>query len=369
MTKLFDILNQAISNDATDIQFLAGSVPIIRVNNKLLALEESTALSIEETDIFLEELLDEIDKSENKLQKKELLLNEFASNKNINFSLYIEGIANLQINAHLQNQTIAIHIKLNKTEPKMFSNLPNILYESAEIIDGLILITGPRKHGKSTTLASLITLINKTQNKSILTIENPIEYLYSNINSYIQQVEIGIDVSSAASAINNSNKQDIDIIVINELKTKESIHAAINASLRGQLVIASIPTKNTVESFDYMLSKFSPEERPIIYRQLSRAVKVIIGQRLLNNLSGEQTLATEIMKNNFAISKLIAEGKIDEINRIIETSENDGMKLLSQDLITMVKSQTISFQTALQHCSDSKYYEKLAYELYNESNI
>ncbi|OGI01070.1 MAG: hypothetical protein A2X42_12375 [Candidatus Margulisbacteria bacterium GWF2_38_17] len=366
MVKIIDILSIARENNAYHIQLIAGYKPVFRINGENNELEGFETLTANDSEQYFRECLEIVSCSS---IKKDYIIQQFENHKNTNFSIEFKDVGRFRINVHIQKQTIALSIRvipLDIPSPEQL-NLPQLIYELCELEQGLIVVTGPSCHGKTTTIAAMINMINRNQNKHIITIEDPIEFVYENMSSYIQQRELGIDCNSISSALKNSLQQNPDIIFVGELNSPEVIEAAINASQAGHLVLSTICTNDVVQTIDHIISLFPSNEQSKIRQQLSGTLAAVICQRLVPSLALTRILTTEVLRTNYSVQSIIKSGQLQDLYKIIETSIQEGMHLFSQDLMSMVHKQMISFQTAIKYCNDKNYFEKIAHELLKDN--
>ena len=223
---------------------------------------------------------------------------------------------------------------------------------------GLILITGQTGSGKSTTLASIINKINATKQKHIITIEDPIEYIHKHKNSLINQKEVGVDTPSFGLAPKSCLRQDPDIILIGEMRDKETIKNVLTAVETGHLVFSTLHTNSASKSIDRIVDVFSENEKNEIRYQLSTVIEAIISQQLINKKDEKgRVVATEVMIANDAIRNLIRENKTYQIQNVIQTSSNIGMKSMDQDLLNLYDEGLISKESLLSNCNNLEYIE------------
>ncbi|MEF8847013.1 MAG: PilT/PilU family type 4a pilus ATPase, partial [Candidatus Paceibacterota bacterium] len=228
-------------------------------------------------------------------------------------------------------------------------NLPNILHEFTRHTQGFVLVTGPSSHGKSTTLAALIDEINHTRADHIITIEDPIEYVFEDDRSIIDQREVGQDALSFSKALRSSFRQDPDVIMVGEMRDPETISTAITAAETGHLVFATLHTNSASQTIHRIVDSFPPEQHNQVRAQLAGSLLGIISQRLVSRIKGGLIPACEILLSNPAVSNLIREDKIHEIPMVIETSGEEGMISMNRSLAKLVREKEISLEDALSH--------------------
>jgi len=228
-------------------------------------------------------------------------------------------------------------------------NLPSILHEFTKPSQGFVVVTGPSSHGKSTTLAALIDEINHNRACHIITIEDPIEYVFQDDRSIIDQREVYQDTLSFARALKSTFRQDPDVIMVGEMRDPETMATAITAAETGHLVLATLHTNSAAQTIHRIVDSFPPEQQQQIRAQLSGSLLGVISQRLIPRIKGGQIPAVEIMIATPAIANLIRENKIHEIPLVIETSAERGMISLNRSLAGLVKQREISLENALNY--------------------
>ncbi len=242
-------------------------------------------------------------------------------------------------------------------------NLPSVFYKFTKATQGFVLVTGPSSHGKSTTLAAMIEEINQTRTEHIITIEDPIEYIFVNNRSLIKQREVHIDTPSFSQALRSTFRQDPDVIMIGEMRDAETMVTAITAAETGHLVFATLHTNSASQTIHRIVDSFPPEQQDQIRVQLSSSLLGVVSQRLIPRIKGGLIPACEIMFSNSAVANLIRENKIHELLLIIETSAEEGMVSLNRALANLVKKKEISLEDALSYSSNSTELKMLVREL------
>jgi twitching motility protein PilT len=238
-------------------------------------------------------------------------------------------------------------------------SLPAILELFARKQQGFFLVVGPTGHGKSTTLTAIIELINQNRNAHILTIEDPVEYVYTQKKAIIDQREIGIDTDSFEKAMKSMFREDIDVVLIGEMRGKETMATAVSAAETGHLVFSTLHTNSASQTIDRIIDSFSAEEQRQIRNQLASSLIGIFSQRLIKSISGGRVPAFELLINNNAIGNLIREGRIAEIDSFIETGMDQGMISINRSLAELVKKGKITIEDAYAHSPRSQSLEKM----------
>ena len=328
---LLDILEKGQEKRASDIHLVNKEKVIYRINGKLMRDEENDEVS----EKFLMECIKEI------LTEKQREI--FKEIKEIDTAFEDVKKRRYRINLYNEKGMPAFSIRVLTKKIQSFGelNLPEILKDMIQYENGLVLVTGATGSGKSTTLAAMIEEINQKEALSIVTIEDPIEYIFENKKSFIRQREIGTDTLSFANALKSVLRQDPDIIMVGELRDVESIEAALTAAETGHLVFGTLHTNGAVETINRLIDVFSKEKQEQIKIQLSSVLKGIISQQLLLDKEKEIIPAFEILFINTAVSNYIATGKVNQISTVIETGQKYGMISMREYLSNMYKNGVI----------------------------
>ena len=283
------------------------------------------------------------------------------------FSVTIETGERFRVNTYKQKGNYAIAIRTITAKIPEFETLglPEVLKKFTEKHKGLVLVTGPTGSGKSTTLASLIDIINKTQQKHIITLEDPIEYVHNHKNSLVNQREIGEDTESFNSALRAILRQDPDVILIGEMRDPETISIALTAAETGHLVFSTLHTIGAAKTIDRIVDIFPSERQQQIRTQLSTVCEGIISQQLVPTIDGRRRVVSlEVMVPNSAIRNLIRENKTYQIQNIITTSNKQGMQSMDQGLINLYTQGLVSREGVLSRCTDYEYTQRLIGQRY-----
>lgn len=330
--ELNQLIEVVIAENASDLHLTANYRPTIRIDGNLNPLLKKEVLTSEDTRHFLEVLLSE----EN--------LNRFLKNKEVDFSYSYGEKARFRGNAYYSKGSIGIALRLIPGNIQTLEelNLPNILEKFARRQQGFFLVVGPVGQGKSTTLASMIEIINQTRAEHILTIEDPIEFLYKPAKSVIDQREVRVDTDDFHSALRSMFRQDIDVALIGEMRSVETMSAAVTAAETGHLIFSTLHTNNAAQTIDRVIDSFPAEQQQQIRMQLAGSLIGIFSQRLIPRVSGGQIPAYELLINNNAVSNLIREGRTHEIQTVIETGLDDGMVDLNRSLAELVRQGEIT---------------------------
>ncbi len=341
------ILKKALELKASDIHIKTGQVPYVRVSKILRKLEDFPPISNELMELIIREIL-----SNNK--KK---LAEFEQYGEVDTSYSLQNLTRFRVNIYKQRGTVSIAFRNIPFKIPDFEslNLPPVMKKIVlENTKGFILVTGPTGSGKSTTLATLINLINKTRSNVIVTIEDPIEYLFNDEECYIVQREIGIDTTSFAKALKASLREDPDIIMVGEIRDPETATIALQAAETGHLVLSTLHTLDAKETINRLIGMFNLEVREQIRIQLAETLVAIFSQRLLPRADGKGVVpAVEILVNTAAIKECIIDPtKLDEIPKLLEKGSSVyGTQTFDQHLEQLYRAGLIDFKTAIMYAS------------------
>ncbi|MEI6191037.1 MAG: type IV pilus twitching motility protein PilT [bacterium] len=345
---LADLVKTVVNEGASDLHLSEGRHPTIRVSGMLLPLVKHPILTKEDTAGLLNELLS--------AKNKEL----FYSEKEVDFSYSVDGIR-FRGNAYFQQSVVSVALRLIPKNIRTFEelNLPDILKTFSERQQGFFLVVGPVGHGKSTTLATMIDYINANRAEHILTIEDPVEYIYEQKRSLIDQREVRIDTDDFPNALKSMFREDVDVVLIGEMRGLETISTAVTAGETGHLVFSTLHTNSASQTIDRIIDSFPAGQQDQIRSQLSNSLNGIFSQRLIPRISGGLIPAYELLINNSAVSNLIRERRTHEINTVIETSSQEGMVDMNRCLADLVARGEITIENAYQFSFNPKNLERL----------
>ena len=343
---LFDLL---LEEKASDIHFSVGSHPLIRVSGTLVPLVKKPILTNTDVDHFAQILMrpDQYDR----LTRRD----------EVDFSYETTQSVRFRGNAFFQRGKKAITLRSIPNVIRTFEelNLPPILESFTQRTQGFFLCVGPVGQGKSTTLAAMIDLINKTRAEHIVTIEDPIEYVYEDDKSLIDQREVGIDTNSFESALNSAFRQDVDVILVGEMRNPDTISTAVTAAETGHLVYSTLHTNTAAQTINRIIDSFPGDQQDQIRIQLSSSLIAIFSQRLIPHVMGGLVPAYELLINNTAVANLIRENRIHEIPSVIETGLEQGMIDMNRTLMKLVQNGDITVENAFAYSSNPKGLERL----------
>lgn len=348
---LKELLEECINANGSDLHVATYSPPQIRVDGKLIPLHKYGNLEPEQAkDICYSVLTPE------KQAKLE-------SELEIDLSFSFEESRRVRANIFWQQNSIAGAFRVIPMEIPAAETLglPEVAMELIHKPRGLILVTGPTGSGKSTTLASMINKINELRNDHIITIEDPIEYIYRHNKSMINQREVGADTTSFKNALKYILRQDPDVVLVGEMRDLETIQSAITVAETGHLVLATLHTNSAVQTIDRIIDVFPPHHQPQIRTQLSFILEGVLSQQLIPCIGGGRTLALEIMLPTHAIRTLIREGKSHQIYALMQMGQEESrMQTLNQSLASLVKAKKISYDEAYFRCANVEEFVSLA---------
>ncbi|MES2307745.1 MAG: PilT/PilU family type 4a pilus ATPase [Verrucomicrobiota bacterium] len=340
---LVSLLHATAERGSSDLHLSVGSPPMIRQTGMLQPLTDEILSAEECRDLVLSALTES---QRSRLEEA----------WELDFVLEIQDVGRFRANAHYSRSNIEATFRvISKNIPSLIELGHRATLERiCEREDGLILVTGSTGSGKTTTLASMIQTLNNTRSGVIVTVEDPVEYIFSNNLCLIKQREIGTDTHSFSAALRHVLRQDPDVIVISEMRDLETIQTAITAAETGHLVIATLHTIDAAKSIDRLVDVFPAEQQNQIVTQLSNSLQAIISQRLLPRIDTEgRVMATETLVANSAIRACIRDRKSYMIPGLIQIGSHDGMNLLDDSLLDLYKQGIISREEALVHARDS----------------
>ncbi|MEK7181242.1 MAG: PilT/PilU family type 4a pilus ATPase [Patescibacteria group bacterium] len=337
--KLKELLIATAKQNASDLHIAVGRRPSLRVDGVLVSLQKEVIITPEAAEGLTMAMLTD--------KQKE----RFAHDQQVDFAYSLEDKARFRANVYMQRGYHSAALRLIPAHIRTIEELrlPPILHDFAKLTQGFILIVGPAGHGKSTTMASILDEINHTRTEHIITVEDPIEYLFSQDRSIVSQREVGADTESFDSGLRTILRQDPDVIMIGEMRDLTSIGTAMTASETGHLVLSTLHTNSAAQTIDRIIDSFPPVQQGQIVSQLAATLVGIISLRLIPRLGGGRVPAYEIMIVNPAIRNLVRERKVYQVDLVIETSLQEGMISLNRSLARLVKDKEISLETAELH--------------------
>jgi twitching motility protein PilT len=347
MYNIHEILKRTISMGASDLHIAAGYYLTMRIDGKLEIVDDKI-LSSEDTMNIAKQIL--TDKHMKMIEEK----------GDADLSMSVADTGRFRINAFKQRGSISIAVRaVSLTIPTLEElGLPPILRELTKFKRGMVLVTGPTGSGKSTTLASMIDIINKERNNHIITLEDPIEYLHRHNKCIVNQREMGSDFDRFGQGLKSCLRQDPDVILLGEMRDHESIEIALTAAETGHLVFSTLHTIGAAATIDRIIDVFPPHQQQQVAVQLANVLQSVVSQQLLVKNQGGRTVATEVMMATPAIKNTIREKKTHQIMNSIQTGSKFGMHTMDSDLLNLYRSNTISKQTLFQSCIDKDYIKR-----------
>ncbi len=325
------ILTEAHKKEASDIHLIVGRPPMFRIHGTLHEMEKAKELDEEEMEKLAFTTTSE--------EQKEKFLKE----KELDCAYSVKGLARFRVNLHFERSHVGLVARIipEKVPTMEEVDMPDIAFDLAELHQGLVLVTGPTGSGKSTTLAALIEHMNNTRSAHIVTMEDPIEFMFESKKCIIRQRQLDEDMRTFAAALKHVLRQDPDIVLVGEMRDLETIGTALTLAETGHLVLATLHTSSAAETIDRVIDVFPPHQQTQIRIQLAMSLESVISQRLLPKKGGGRLAAREILINNPAVANLIREGKSSQIRTVIQTSAEEGMISMDQTLKILVKEGKI----------------------------
>lgn len=348
MARIDSLFKMMKDQGASDLHLSTGSPPIFRLHGEMVP-SNFKALSHEETKGILYEILTE--------RQKET----FEDKKDLDFAYAIEGLARFRGNIFMQHKGIAAVFRIIPS--KILSaddlHLPEGIRRLTMLKKGMVLVTGPTGSGKSTTLAAMIDLINATRREHILTLEDPLEFIHENKMSLLNQRQIGEHSESFTAALRAALREDPDVILVGEMRDLETISLAMTAAETGHLVFGTLHTSSAAKTVDRIIDAFPKDGQEQVRTMLAESLRGVICQQLLKTIDGKgRVAALEIMIGNPAVGNLIREGKTFQIPSIMQTAKRDGMQLMDQHLLDLLKTKKIAPEEAYRCSADKKQFEQ-----------
>ena len=344
-----DLISIVLKEDASDLHLSEGRQPMIRVSGFLAPLVKYPAITKADIKDILASMID---------AKK---MDELTQKKQVDFAYETKDTVRFRGNAFFQLDRIGIALRLIPKKIKTIAelNLPAVLESFVNKQQGFFLVVGPTGQGKSTTLAAMVDMINERRLEHIITIEDPIEYIFEPKKSLIDQREVHEDTPDFESALNGMFRQDVDVMMIGEMRNPETIATAVTAAETGHLVFSTLHTNTASQTIARIIDSFAAEQQGQIRAQLSTSLLGIFSQRLVPRVSGGLIPACELLINNNAVGNLIRENRIHEIDTVIETSSEQGMIDLNKYLAGLVRSGEISQENAYLYSNNTKNLEQM----------
>ena len=348
--KLIQLLDTVEQENASDLHISSGRPPTLRIDGRLVPLLKEGVLSSQDTEGLVFALLSP--------EQKERFIEE----RELDISYANRDKARFRVNVYFESGDASAALRLipNKIRTIEELEMPQVLHRFTAPSQGFFLSVGPSGHGKSTTLAALVDEINHTRSEHIITIEDPIEYIFTQDRCIIDQREVGKDTKSFSSALRSAFRQDPDIIMVGEMRDAETIATAITAAETGHLVYATLHTNNAAQTIDRIIDSFPAGQQHQVRSQLALTLLGVVSKRLVPKIDGGIVPVCEVMITNSAVRNLIRENKVHELDFVIETGADQGMISLNRSLANFVKQGVVSIETAEMYSPNSKELRVLA---------
>ena len=336
-----ELLKLVVDKGATDLHLKVPSPPVLRIDGMLILQEDLPPLTVKDIEFVFEQVT---------IQEQR---DAFVRERELDFAYSVPGLARFRVSALRQRGTVSLAFRLVSIKVPSIDELglPQICKELMLKPNGLILVTGPSGSGKSTTLAAMINYLNENKMRNVITIEDPIEYLFRDRKCIIHQRELGTDTRSFSTALIHALRHDPDVIVIGEMRDLSTITAAITAAETGHLVLGTLHTIDAAQSVDRLIDVFPATQQRQIRLQLSQVLEAVLSQRLLSRIGGGRIAAVEIMIVNSVIRTLVREEKLFEITPCIEMSTGVGMQTMEQAVTDLIKRNMVSQEEAMMQIS------------------
>lgn len=334
MVNLKPFFKEAVDKDASDIHLVGGEKPMFRLEGELVELDDKPLDDKE----LKTAILGMLSKTQAEIYERD---------KELDFSYEFENVR-FRVNLHQQDDQIGMAARVIPEDiptPEDLRFEPSLL-DIPNFLDGLVLITGPTGSGKSTTLASMIEEINKNRKAHIITIEDPVEFIFKDKKSLIEQREVGSDTRSFADALKHVLRQDPNVILVGEMRDPETISTVLTAAETGHLVFSTLHTSSAAEAIERIVDVFEGGKQKQVLVQLSSVLRAVVAQQLLPGVKGGRVSAREILINTPAVANMIKENKIDQIKSVIQTGVKDGMLTMENSVKQLLKDKLISEETA-----------------------
>lgn len=334
--QLEDLLTATGQNNASDIHLSPGNYPVLRIDGRLVPLSDKKILDADTLEGLASALMGEEKKA------------RFVSEKELDFSYESAQGTRFRVNIYFTQGRIAATLRLVPGQIKSIEDLslPQIIKVFAKLSQGFVLVVGPNGHGKSTTLAAIIDMINKERSEKIITIEDPIEYIFTPEKSIIDQREVYQDTFSFHKALRSAFRENVNVLMVGEMRDYETMSAAVTAAETGHLVFGSLHTNSASQTIERIIDTFPPNQQSQIRNQLANTISGIISQRLIPRIKGGLIPAVEVMIATPAVRTLIRDNRPRQIDLVIETSQEAGMISLNRSLADLVRRKEISLERA-----------------------
>lgn len=336
---IYDILDLVVQKQGSDVHIIPGMAPTLRIHGELMPVEGAPALTAEQAETLILPIMTK--------QQQEMV----KVNKEHDFGYQYKDAGRFRVNVYHHKGMMSASLRLIPSKISSLEDLgmPPIFHDFTKYKQGLVLVTGPTGEGKSTTLAAMIDEINSTRGEHILTIEDPIEFVYTPKKSIISQREINNDTHGWDIALRSSLREDPDVVLVGEMRDYETIAAALTVAETGHLVFATLHTASAAQTIDRIIDVFPAAQQNQIRQQLAMTLQAVVSQRLLPQVSGGRVAAVEVMIALPSIKNLIRDQKTFQIDNVIQTSAERGMVLMETSLLQLVQRGVVAQDKALEY--------------------
>ena len=344
------LLAEVTAKGASDLHLSVGKPPGVRIDGHIWPLEHEPMLTAERTRALVDGALNDEQRA------------QFAEALELDGSYTAPGVGRFRLNAFVQRGNVGAVLRaIPLVIPEFHTlGLPESVGALADAPRGLVLVTGPTGSGKSTTLASLVDIVNRSRRAHIMTVEDPIEFLHTHKQSTVNQREVGQDTRSFASALKHVLRQDPDVILVGEMRDLETIATALTAAETGHLVLGTLHTQSAPQSIDRIVDVFPAHQQQQIRTQLSATLRGVVTQQLVSRVGGGRVVAAEVLIVTNAVRTLIREGKTHQITSTMQSGGKQGMQTMDSCLAELVRDGRVSLESALEHCHDEDDLRRLA---------
>ncbi|MBU0576479.1 type IV pilus twitching motility protein PilT [Patescibacteria group bacterium] len=336
---IFDMLNLLVEQEGSDLHIVANAPPTLRISGELKPIEGTPVLSPQQTSTLITPLL-------TKEQQDYIALH-----KELDFGYQFSAHGRFRVNVYHARGAIAAALRLIPKTIRSIDELklPEIFHQFTAYRQGLVLVTGPTGEGKTTTLAAVIEEINQQRAEHILTIEDPIEFIYESKKSIISQREMNQDTQDWSLALRSAMREDPDVVLVGEIRDYETIASAITVAETGHLVFTTLHTNTAAQTIDRIVDVFPAHQQSQIRQQLAGSIKAVVSQRLIPSIQGGRVAGVEVMLANSAVRNLIRESKTHQIDNVIQTTGAEGMILMEASLLKRVREGLVSVEIAREY--------------------
>jgi twitching motility protein PilT len=336
------VLEFAVKMDASDVHVSAGIAPTVRVAGELVPMPGAPILSPEMAERLVTSVMS--------VDQREVFDRELE----LDFSFGRRGLGRYRVNAFRERGDVSAALRRIPGQPPSLDELglPRVIGDFAEFTRGLVLVTGPSGSGKTTTLAAIIDKINRERHAHVITIEDPIEFVHSNVRAIVQQRQVGTDTTTFARALRSALREDPDVLLIGEMRDPETIAAAVSAAETGHLVFATLHTNSAAQSVDRIIDAFPPHQQTQIRLQLAASLRAVIAQQLVPLIGGGRACVAEVLIANGAVRNLIRAGQTHQIESTMQSGLKEGMVIFDMHLADLVRQRRVTHEVGLIYCME-----------------